>query len=132
MAELNQARTEVLEEVSFRAEAGQLVAVVGPSGAGKTTLTYLIPRLYDPTTGHILIDGHDLRDVTLSSLTAQIGMVTQRLTFSTTPYVSTCCTEEKTQLRLRSKLPPGPQISMTSSWVCHPGTRLSSANVVTA
>ncbi len=45
-------------------QPGQLVALVGPSGAGKTTLTYLIPRLYDPTAGRILIDGHDLRDVT--------------------------------------------------------------------
>ncbi len=53
------------------------MALVGPSGAGKTTLTYLIPRLYDPTSGRILIDGHDLQDVTLSSLSQQIGMVTQ-------------------------------------------------------
>jgi ATP-binding cassette subfamily B protein len=73
----NQARDEVLEHVSFRADPGRLVALVGPSGAGKTTMTYLIPRLYDPTSGRILIDGHDLRDVTLASLTAQIGMVTQ-------------------------------------------------------
>ena len=53
------------------------MALVGPSGAGKTTVTYLIPRLYDPTSGTIRIDGHDLRDVTLDSLSAAIGMVTQ-------------------------------------------------------
>jgi ATP-binding cassette subfamily B protein len=72
-----QAREDALEEISFEVAPGQLVALVGPSGAGKTTLTYLIPRLYDPTAGRILIDGHDLRDVTLDSLSAQIGMVTQ-------------------------------------------------------
>ncbi len=73
----SQARIEALEDVSFVARQGQLVALVGPSGAGKTTLTYLIPRLYDPTAGAIRIDGHDVRDITLDSLAATIGMVTQ-------------------------------------------------------
>ena len=75
----SQARDSALENVSFRAAPGELTALVGPSGAGKTTLTYLIPRLYDPTAGRILLDGYDLRDVTLESLSAQIGMVTQEV-----------------------------------------------------
>ena len=73
----SQARDVALEGISFKAEAGQLVALVGPSGAGKTTLTYLIPRLYDPSAGVIRIDGYDVKDVTLDSLAAAIGMVTQ-------------------------------------------------------
>ncbi len=73
----SQARENALDDINVHIEPGQLVALVGPSGAGKTTFTYLIPRLYDPTTGRILIDGHDLRDVTLESLAEQIGMVTQ-------------------------------------------------------
>src|SRR5579859_5621902 len=73
----SQARPNALDHISFEVKPGQLVALVGPSGAGKTTTTYLIPRLYDPTQGRILLDGHDLRDVTLDSVTAQIGMVTQ-------------------------------------------------------
>jgi ATP-binding cassette subfamily B protein len=66
-----------LHDVDVEIEPGQLVALVGPSGAGKTTLTYLLPRLYDPTEGRVTLDGHDLRDVRLSSLAANIGMVTQ-------------------------------------------------------
>lgn len=73
----SQARANALIDISFRAAPGELVALVGPSGAGKTTLTYLIPRLYDPTEGRILLDGHDLRDISLLSLSRQIGMVTQ-------------------------------------------------------
>jgi ATP-binding cassette subfamily B protein len=73
----SQAREVALEGISFIARPGQLIALVGPSGAGKTTLTYLIPRLYDPTSGVIRIDGRDVRDVTLASLADAIGMVTQ-------------------------------------------------------
>ncbi|HNR02168.1 MAG TPA: ABC transporter ATP-binding protein [Anaerolineaceae bacterium] len=73
----SQARGNALADIRFHVSPGQLVALVGPSGAGKTTLTYLIPRLYDPSSGRILIDGKDLRHVTLESLTRQIGMVTQ-------------------------------------------------------
>jgi ATP-binding cassette subfamily B protein len=75
--EKSQARAVALRDIDFTIPAGQLTALVGPSGAGKTTLTYLVPRLYDPNQGRILIDGHDLRDVTLESLIAHIGMVTQ-------------------------------------------------------
>jgi ATP-binding cassette subfamily B protein len=66
-----------LRDVSFSVEPGQLAALVGPSGAGKTTITYLLPRLYDPTEGSISIDGTDIREATLDSLAEQIGMVTQ-------------------------------------------------------
>jgi len=66
-----------LDAVSFAVKPGQLAALVGPSGAGKTTITYLIPRLYDVTGGAVKIDGHDVRDVTLESLGESIGVVTQ-------------------------------------------------------
>ncbi|NMB62713.1 MAG: ABC transporter ATP-binding protein [Chloroflexi bacterium] len=72
-----QARETALYDIHFHIPAGNLTALVGPSGAGKTTITYLIPRLYDPSEGRILLDGHDLRDVKLESLVEQIGMVTQ-------------------------------------------------------
>jgi ATP-binding cassette, subfamily B, bacterial len=67
----------VLHDVSFRVEPGQLVALVGPSGAGKTTITSLVARLYDTTAGAVRIDGHDVRDVTLASLHDVVGVVTQ-------------------------------------------------------
>ncbi|HYG94651.1 MAG TPA: ABC transporter ATP-binding protein [Nocardioides sp.] len=66
-----------LEDVSLVVEPGRLAAIVGPSGSGKTTMTYLVPRFYDVTEGAVLVDGHDVRDLTLSSLADAVGMVTQ-------------------------------------------------------
>jgi subfamily B ATP-binding cassette protein MsbA len=67
----------ILQHVSFTARAGQVVAIVGLSGAGKTTLVNLIPRFYDATEGAVFVDGVDIRDVTLASLRDQIALVTQ-------------------------------------------------------
>ena len=67
----------ILQNLSFEVQAGQVVAIVGLSGAGKTTLVNLVPRFYDVSGGAILVDGIDIRNVTLSSLRAQIGIVTQ-------------------------------------------------------
>jgi len=67
----------VLRNVSFRAPAGQMTALVGPSGAGKTTITQLVPRLYDAVSGAVRIGGHDVRDLTLRSLHDTVGVVPQ-------------------------------------------------------
>jgi len=69
--------SEVLRDVTFLAPAGQLTALVGPSGAGKTTITHLVSRLYDPVEGAVLIGGHDIRDVTQASLHDVVGVVSQ-------------------------------------------------------
>jgi ATP-binding cassette, subfamily B, bacterial len=74
---MSSTREWAIEDMSFRVEPGQLVALVGPSGAGKTTISYLLPRLYDVTRGRVLVDGHDVREVTLGSLADAIGVVTQ-------------------------------------------------------
>ncbi len=68
---------EILRDINLEVQAGEVVAVVGSSGAGKSTLVHLIPRFFDVTGGRLLIDGRDVRDTTLASLRAQIGVVTQ-------------------------------------------------------
>ncbi|MGC8839333.1 MAG: ABC transporter ATP-binding protein [Anaerolineae bacterium] len=73
----------VLRDVSFTAKPGQMVALVGATGSGKTTIVNLIPRFYDPTEGRVLVDGIDVREVTLESLRSQIGMVLQETTLFT-------------------------------------------------
>ena len=78
LALANEAPREwTIDDVSMRVEPGQLAALVGPSGAGKTTITYLVPRLYDVQQGTVTIDGHDVRGITLESLGDNIGVVTQ-------------------------------------------------------
>jgi len=67
----------VLRDVTFEASAGKLTALVGPSGAGKTTITHLVPRLYDPVRGAVRIGGYDIRDLTLESLRSVVGVVSQ-------------------------------------------------------
>ncbi len=71
------AKRPALEDVSFVARPGETVALLGPTGSGKTTLVNLLPRFYDVSAGRILIDGHDVRDIALTSLRAQIGSVLQ-------------------------------------------------------
>ena len=73
----NGCEPEILRNISLETRAGEVVAIVGSSGAGKSTLVHLIPRFFDVTSGSIQLDGHDIRDVTLASLRAQIGIVTQ-------------------------------------------------------
>jgi ATP-binding cassette subfamily B multidrug efflux pump len=70
----------VLDKVNFKAEPGQTIALLGATGSGKTSIINLLPRFYDPTEGRITIDGHDLRDLKLESLRAQIGIVLQETT----------------------------------------------------
>jgi len=78
-------RDDTLNDISFQVEPGQTVAVVGPTGAGKTTLISLIPRFYDPQEGRVLLDGRDIRELTLKSLRDQISLVLQEpLLFSGT------------------------------------------------
>jgi len=75
----------VLQDVSFEALPGQVIALLGRTGSGKSTIINLVPRFYDPTAGRITVDGHDLRKVTLNSLRSQIGSVLQETTlFATT------------------------------------------------
>ena len=70
----------ILQDISLKAETNKMIALVGPSGGGKSTLVSLLPRFYDVTEGAILIDGHDVRDITIESLVSQIALVDQETT----------------------------------------------------
>ena len=102
----------VLEDVSFVADSGQTVAVVGPTGSGKTTLVTLIPRIYDVTDGHVLIDGIDVRDLDTSELRPLIGMVPQD------PFLFSATIEENIGLGLvpHAGLDPNIRPTTPSNW----------------
>src|SRR5207249_3227811 len=70
-------KVPILEDVDLHIAAGETMSFVGPTGAGKSTIAKLVTRFYDPTDGRVLIDGHDLRDVTIRSLRSQLGVVPQ-------------------------------------------------------
>ncbi|PKO15937.1 MAG: ABC transporter ATP-binding protein [Chloroflexi bacterium HGW-Chloroflexi-10] len=76
----NYGKRKVLDDVDFEVQPGQIVALLGPTGSGKSTIISLIPRFYDPTGGRVLIDGYDIRKATLNSLRQQIGIVLQETT----------------------------------------------------
>jgi ATP-binding cassette, subfamily B, multidrug efflux pump len=76
----SQKYSRVLQEIQFEAHPGQIVALLGPTGSGKSTIISMIPRFYDPTTGKVTLDGHDLRRVTIRSLRTQVGIVMQETT----------------------------------------------------
>ena len=81
----------LLQDVNLRIRKGEVVALVGSSGAGKTTLASLLPRFYDVTHGHLIVDGHDIRDIKVASLRSQVGMVTQgTILFNDTIFNNIC------------------------------------------
>ena len=109
----------VLQHVSFRAEPGQTIALVGATGSGKTTIANLIPRFYDVSGGQVLVDGHDVRDVELQSLRRQIGIVMQETTlFAGTIRENIALRPSPTPPTPRSDAPPAPPAPTSSSSGC--------------
>ncbi len=117
-----------LRGVSLTVRAGQMVAIVGRSGAGKTTLVNLLPRFYDVTTGAITIDGRDIRDVTLASLRAQIGIVTQETVLFDDTIAGNIAYGMPRRRRSRSKPRRAPPTPTTSSPRSPTATRRRSAS----
>ncbi len=123
----------VLQAISFAARPGQMIALVGPSGSGKSTIASLIPRFYDVTGGRITLDGHDLRDVTMESLAAQIAIVPQDPCSSPRASPTISATASSTRPRPRSRRRhrrPTPTTSSSAS--CPTATTPSSASAASS
>src|SRR5579859_606554 len=125
--ERTDAAAGVLHEMSFTAPAGKLTALVGPSGAGKTTITQLVARMYDPNDGAVRIGGLDIRDITLGSLHDVVGVVTQDAHLFTTRSAPTCCTLARRPPRRNWWRRARPRRSGTSSRSCPTAWTRSSA-----
>ena len=87
-------RGKAIDDLDFDVQPGSLIALVGPSGAGKTTVTYLIPRLYDATEGRVLIDGHDVRTLSFETIARSVGVVTQENYLFHDTIAATCDTPD--------------------------------------
>ena len=120
----------VLRNVSFHCEPGKMLALVGPTGVGKTTLTQLISRFYEPTGGRILIDGQDISDVTLESLRRNISPVLQDTFLFTARSPRTSVMLYRTLLQAILKLPLRPPTSTRTSSRCRMDTKRRLANGV--
>lgn len=95
------AKEDVLSDIDFVAEPGKTTAIIGSTGCGKSTLVNLIPRFYDVTGGSIELDGHDIRDYTLSELRESIGFVPQKGILFREPSPQTCALVKQTRVMSR-------------------------------
>ena len=119
----------VLHEVSFTAAPGDVVAIVGATGAGKSSLVGLIPRFVDPTAGRVLVDGHDVRTVSLASLRDQVAVVLQEpFLFPVSVAENIALGPARRHARGRSNAPPRRPTPTPSSPRCRRATTRCSAN----
>ena len=95
------AKEDVLSDIDFVAEPGKITAIIGSTGCGKSTLVNLIPRFYDVTGGSIELDGHDIRDYTLSELRESIGFVPQKGILFSGTIAQTCALVKQTRVMSR-------------------------------
>ena len=119
---------EVLHDVDFRMAPGEVVALVGPSGAGKTSIANLVCRFYDPTHGHLTLDGHDLRNLEVRSLRQHVAVVLQDTFLFNMSVRENLLYGKPDATERSSSLRPKPPMPMISSWRCRRDTTPRSAS----